>query len=168
MTRERGRDVLQVTFYARGKAQPKGSWKPINGKTRAGRNVTRLIPDNPRSEHFGHLVKVFAREGMRGRPPIPAGIPVEVSIEFFVRRPDNHFRILAGIPDRESGSAGLRKAAPHSATGKPDIDKLIRNVLDSLTGVVFHDDAQVVRVVAEKRFDNNAEGAMINVKEIQI
>lgn len=33
---------------------------------------------------------------------------------------------------------------------KPDLDKLIRATLDSLTGTVFEDDSQVVRVLAEK------------------
>ena len=35
---------------------------------------------------------------------------------------------------------------------KPDLDKLTRAVLDALTGVVWHDDAQVVRLVAVKRY----------------
>lgn len=35
-------------------------------------------------------------------------------------------------------------------TVAPDVDKLIRAVLDGLTGVAYVDDAQVVRIVAEK------------------
>jgi crossover junction endodeoxyribonuclease RusA len=34
----------------------------------------------------------------------------------------------------------------------PDLDKLTRAVFDALTGVVFHDDAQVVDLVATKRY----------------
>ena len=37
-------------------------------------------------------------------------------------------------------------------TVKPDVDKLCRAVLDSLTGVGYEDDAQVVRVTAEKQY----------------
>jgi Holliday junction resolvase RusA-like endonuclease len=32
----------------------------------------------------------------------------------------------------------------------PDLDKLVRAILDSLTGVVWRDDAQVVDIVARK------------------
>ena len=37
-------------------------------------------------------------------------------------------------------------------TKKPDTDKLLRAVLDSLTGIGYEDDAQVVRVIAEKQY----------------
>lgn len=36
-------------------------------------------------------------------------------------------------------------------TRKPDLDKLIRAVLDALTGIVVTDDAQVTGIVASKR-----------------
>ena len=35
-------------------------------------------------------------------------------------------------------------------TVAPDLDKLIRGVLDGLTGIAYIDDAQVVRITAEK------------------
>lgn len=35
---------------------------------------------------------------------------------------------------------------------RPDLDKTLRGLLDALTGPVFTDDAQVVRVVCEKRY----------------
>jgi Holliday junction resolvase RusA-like endonuclease len=33
---------------------------------------------------------------------------------------------------------------------KPDIDKTCRSVLDAMTGVIFVDDAQVVRILMDK------------------
>lgn len=35
---------------------------------------------------------------------------------------------------------------------KPDTDKLIRSVLDALTGIVWTDDSQVVEILARKQF----------------
>jgi len=35
---------------------------------------------------------------------------------------------------------------------KPDVDKLVRSILDSLTGVVYTDDSQVVIVTAYKKY----------------
>lgn len=39
-------------------------------------------------------------------------------------------------------------------TVKPDIDKLTRAVLDAMTGVVYEDDAQIVLLIAEKRYSS--------------
>jgi crossover junction endodeoxyribonuclease RusA len=39
---------------------------------------------------------------------------------------------------------------------KPDIDKLARGVFDALTGVLWHDDAQVDMLDCQKRYASNA------------
>ena len=43
----------------------------------------------------------------------------------------------------------VKREHPHV---RPDLDKLLRAVLDGLTGVVFADDAQVCQVVTVKRY----------------
>jgi Holliday junction resolvase RusA-like endonuclease len=40
-------------------------------------------------------------------------------------------------------------------TSKPDLDNLIKAIKDGLNGIVWVDDAQVVRVVAEKKYSEN-------------
>ena len=45
---------------------------------------------------------------------------------------------------------------------RPDLDKLIRAVMDALTGHVYEDDSQVSRVVAEKVYSNR-EGVTISI-----
>lgn len=47
---------------------------------------------------------------------------------------------------------------------KPDTDKLIRSVLDALTGIVWTDDSQVVEILARKQFGR--PGAEISIEEI--
>ena len=46
---------------------------------------------------------------------------------------------------------------------KPDIDNIIKVVLDGLNGVAYYDDKQVVRVAAEKRYSRDTEGLDIQV-----
>jgi len=49
---------------------------------------------------------------------------------------------------------------------KPDIDKLIRAILDGLTGVAFKDDAQVVKVIASKNYDSK-ESVVVTVCDLE-
>lgn len=56
---------------------------------------------------------------------------VRITVEFHLARP----------------KSAKKRAYP---TVKPDADKLVRGVLDGLTGVCFEDDAQVVRIEATK------------------
>ena len=50
---------------------------------------------------------------------------------------------------------------------RPDLDKLVRALLDALQGIAFIDDAQVVRLEAVKEYENDkrAVGARIIVSE---
>jgi crossover junction endodeoxyribonuclease RusA len=47
---------------------------------------------------------------------------------------------------------------------RPDLDKLIRAVLDGLTGVAYEDDQQVVRLTAQKAY-GETEGVHIRISE---
>ena len=66
------------------------------------------------------------------------------------------------------GPKGRRDNAPCDPTGQRtgDIDKYLRAVLDSLTGVVYEDDSQVVCVVGRKLYSNRDKA--VPGAEIQI
>lgn len=48
---------------------------------------------------------------------------------------------------------------------KPDLDKLVRGICDGLTGIVYNDDSQVVKIISQKRYAQREErpGAHIKV-----
>lgn len=72
----------------------------------------------------------------------PPSSPYWVTLRFYLPRPKHHY-----------GAKGLRDSAPTSHTSKPDLDKLVRAVLDAVTDAkVWVDDAHVVRVVASKEY----------------
>jgi len=48
---------------------------------------------------------------------------------------------------------------------KPDLDKLIRAVLDGLTGVAYEDDSQVILIQATKTYGEN-QGVWIKIEQI--
>jgi crossover junction endodeoxyribonuclease RusA len=86
--------------------------------------------------------------------------PLAVGIQFRLARPKGHYLPANSRRDRPF----LRDNAPKHPAGKPDLDKLIRAVLDALTGLVWRDDSQVVHVEAWKLYHPH-EGADITVSE---
>jgi crossover junction endodeoxyribonuclease RusA len=53
-------------------------------------------------------------------------------------------------------------------TKRPDLDKLIRAVLDGITNVLIPDDAQVISITANKSYstENNGPGLHILVQRL--
>src|ERR1700743_3061951 len=88
--------------------------------------------------------------------------PLAVEIVFSLQRPKGHYRT-------GRNAAFLRDTAPVYPAGKPDVDKLTRAVFDSLTAIIWEDDAQVVKVDAIKRYAPRLErtGATITITELQ-
>lgn len=48
---------------------------------------------------------------------------------------------------------------------KPDLDKLVRAVIDGMTGIIYRDDSQVVQILAEKSYatPGETEGVIVTV-----
>lgn len=76
---------------------------------------------------------------------LPAG-PVDVELTFSMPRPKDHY-------GTGRNAAVLKPSAPAYPTTKPDLDKLVRAILDALTEArVYPDDSCVVDVYARKRY----------------
>jgi len=89
---------------------------------------------------------------------VPKGLEeaVSISLVFLFPRPKAHF----------NSKGALKHSAPEYKTTKPDVDKLARAVLDSLTlAGVFKDDALVFSLSAQKRYciGNEQPGVMITL-----
>ena len=77
------------------------------------------------------------------RPPITGAFMI--SGEFVFARPKSHFGT-----GRNSGK--LKPSAPAHHTSKPDVDNILKIILDALQGVIFADDSQCVSVDCRKRY----------------
>lgn len=97
-----------------------------------------LVESCARVKPYRALVSLAASQA---RTEAPTRLPVGIGIAFVFVRPKSHY----------TSKGELRAGAP-SHPGKPDIDKLCRAVLDALTGILYHDDAQVVSLNASKRY----------------
>lgn len=128
-----------VNFFVPGIPAPKGSARAFFVK-KLGRAV--ITAANAKTRPWEQAIRAEAENARDGAPA--ATCPVRVRATFFFPRPQGHF-----------GARGLKPSAPKRITKKPDLDKLVRTLLDGLNGVAFVDDAQVVSVTTEKRFTDD-------------
>ena len=70
--------------------------------------------------------------------------PVAIELDFFLLKPRTIKRDYPTVP--------------------PDLDKLIRAVLDALTGIVYRDDSQVISIVASKSYGDPGVNISIGQK----
>lgn len=95
---------------------------------------------------------VLARDA-QGVQIIPRNVPVVVKAWFFLKRPTEDFISRRRVAGR------LREEALQEANTivpvKPDVDNCGKFLLDSLTGALFEDDAQVVALQMYKLRDND-------------
>ena len=140
-----------MTIWPRGVPQPKGSVSAFYDKAK---HQMRRFDSNRGGAKWAKEVQKCAKAALLGwdediaAPLYPAGIPVTVHVQFNLPRPKKP----------------KHKEYP---LGKPDVDKLVRGVLDPLKGIVYADDAQVQQVLASKHWASpGMEGAIISVQSL--
>ena len=77
-------------------------------------------------------------------------------------------RVVTPRPSSHYGAKGLRKSAPALPFRRKggDLDKIARGIGDALTGVLFRDDKQIVRLVVTVEY-GEPERVEIEVSEYQ-
>ena len=129
-------DEPYVTFTVYGVPSPQGSLRAMPLGAKAGGRA--IIVQGGTKESRERLLSwrdscgAAARAALAGQPALAVACAVVVA--FYLPRP---------------------KSAPKSViypAKKPDLDKLVRSLMDALSQVAFIDDALVVDVMACKRF----------------
>ncbi len=132
--------MIQFTVY--GHAMPGGSKKAFvhPGSGRA------VIVDASNNKSWRQEVACAAREAMeRAGLADPLLCALSVSFVFYRPRPKGHHGT-----GRNEGV--VKASAPAFPATRPDVLKLARAVEDSLTGIVYGDDAQIVDERLVKRW----------------
>ena len=141
---------MTLRFFCPGKPEPQGSSRAF---VRGNRAV--VTSDNPRLHGWRRDVGVCAKVAMtaQGVPTPPGGLEGTFGVHcvFLMPPPKSLDRARRADPGRIP--CGVR----------PDVDKLLRGILDSLTGLVFTDDSRVVVVVAEKFYPGPSEEPGVSV-----
>jgi Holliday junction resolvase RusA-like endonuclease len=132
-------DPDELVFIIVGKPEPAGSKTAF--RTAAG--TVGVRDANKASKPWKRRVADVAAEVMAGRELLVGAL--EARMTFYIQRPKGHYR----TDGRSLNAVGERNPRP---TTRPDVLKLARAVEDALTGVIWRDDAQVVREVLEKHY----------------
>ena len=130
-----------ISFFVAGEPAPKGSTKSFYT---GGKVITTNA--NRRTKDWEMRI---ATEAQRVSPGV-SSIAVRIVARFLLQRPKS-----------------LPKKVVHDVK-KPDLDKLIRAILDGITGILIEDDSQVVNITATKQYAqaNEQHGVLIELEEI--
>lgn len=140
-----------IEFTVLGEPAPKGSMKAF---VRPGMKFATLVHDNKKTVPWCDNVRSVAWSEYRSDPYQG---PVAIQIDLFFARPASHFGT--------GGNAGkVKPKSPWYKTTKPDVDKLCRAILDALSGTVYADDKQVVKLIANKRYTGSTPRARVKVQ----
>lgn len=98
----------------------------------------------------------IARHAKASLPPAPIVGPITVSAHFFMPRPPSHF----------TSKGALTRSAPREHRQTPDIDNLLKAVMDALTDVgLWCNDSHVCRLRdVSKRWAQKTPGVVIEIE----
>ena len=117
---------------------PKGKSRPRPFINQRGK-LAMATPS--RTKAYEETVAVLAANAMRGRPPLDGPLAVTIVARFAIAKSWSNKR-------KQRAAAGAELP-----TRDPDIDNIVKSILDGCEGIVFLNDNQVVRLAADKRFD---------------
>lgn len=131
---------MALVFTVFGVAQPKGNMRALMVRSKTTGMAFPIVTERNRGvKSWSQLVAEGASHALAALPAearavLEAG--VRVTIAFYLPRPKS----LA------------KRGVPAAHLKAPDLDKLLRAVLDAFTHVVWRDDSQVVELVATKQY----------------
>jgi crossover junction endodeoxyribonuclease RusA len=133
---------VEISFDVLGRPAPQGSKKSI------GNN--RFVEASKFLPAWRNAVKIAAENAVTVNGWARVSGPVELEVMFYL--------------DRPSSISATKRPYP---IVPPDVDKLARSCLDPLTGLIYDDDSQVIRLLAWKTYaDNREPGCFIRVAEL--
>ena len=146
----------KVVFTVYGEAVPAGSKTTGSRKdgTRFVRDSGETRKKKMKTSEWRSHIQAGAGPAMNGGALLEG--PLALTVIFRLPRPKGHFGT-----GRNAGT--LKKSAPAYPIVMPDTTKLLRAVEDALTGIVYRDDAQIVKQHAHKRYAHGPARVEITV-----
>lgn len=111
--------------------------------------ISNYTPAKTRSMEA--VIRSLGHDAMAGRPPLLGAASLTIRI------------FLNPTPSWSK----KRQAAAMFATGKPDLDNVVKLVGDALNGIAWSDDAQLCDISISRRYDRaGSERAEITIEEL--
>jgi crossover junction endodeoxyribonuclease RusA len=130
--------MFEVNIEVFGEPASQGSHSVIHG---------RIVQVNSAKHKRWRNAVAFAAMDVITEGFQPLDEPLELSVIFYLPRPKTATRDFPAV--------------------MPDLDKLIRAVGDSLSGLVYVDDSRIVSINAQKRYaDDRGPGAVIRLNTL--
>lgn len=117
-----------------------------------GRHAVAYTPEKTRV--YENQVSAYAAQAMQGHPPMGAAVCVIINA---------HMIVPQSWSKRKRKDALEGKIWP---TSRPDLDNIIKAVLDGLLGVAIVDDNQVVHLVARQLYSEIPQ-LTVEIEELQ-
>lgn len=153
--------IIAVEFEVLGTPAPKGSSRPMlnrkTGKAFTFKGGSPVTAEKLTTWDTSVRAAAISCVGGRSAPPF-VETALWAALVFRITRPGGHW-------GKGKNAGSLKLSAPPFPFGKPDLDKLARSTLDSLTGIVFDDDSRIVRLDLQKLYATPGnEGASISIR----
>lgn len=149
---------MSIRFTVYGTPAPGGSKTGFPFRKKDGTLGVSMSPASKKTKPWMALVQAAAMDAYDG--PLLEG-PLELQVFFYFDRPKHHYRT-----GKYSGE--LKTSASIEKVTSPDCTKCLRSTEDSLEGILFHNDSQIVRQITGKGFCKPGERprAEIHVTEL--
>lgn len=105
---------------------------------------------------YEDFIRLTYKQQHREKEPFHQGVPLVVTIEAYYKIPKR-----ANKADKEQMEQ--KGICP---TKKPDVDNVVKIILDSLNGIAYHDDSQVVELKVNKFYGSN-ERVWVQIKKME-
>jgi crossover junction endodeoxyribonuclease RusA len=132
-----------IWFDVRGAAEPKGSHRAFPIRRKDGSRGVAVTDSNRSVAGWTRMVQSAAQQQCGGVYFDTAA--VRLAVVFYLPRPKS-------LPARV-----------RAHLTRPDLDKLLRAIKDALTGLLWHDDSQVVELLARKGYAQGEPHVRIGV-----
>ena len=121
------------------------------------RHRTRQLKDKNFSIRYDPCAKEkndFFRAVQHHAPEVLFKGPIRVELVFFLPRPKDHY-------GTGKNANKLKKTAPEWHIKKPDIDNLVKWILDALSSVFWSDDSIICDLYVAKRYDEKPRTVIV-------
>jgi len=144
-----------TSFVVHGKPATQGSKRGFVIRKKSGEIVTRpsgapmvaMVEDNPRLKSWRAEVALAASQAFH-EPPMEC--PVMLEVQFIRPRPKTDYRT-------GKNHHRVRSSSKSWPSNRPDGTKMVRAIEDSLSGILFLDDSQIVIELWSKEYGEDYE-----------